>query len=91
MKCLREAFLKKCSQSGQEFVQTQIKHNISHLQTDFSRFLLEFEISENIKADFCKFTSQRLSQFVRDLDSTYEVAKTQLLEYVNQKLLNYLS
>ena len=42
-------------------VKAQVKQDIKQIQGDFLNLMEEFEIKENIKDDFCSFTSQRIA------------------------------
>ena len=40
----------------------------------------EFEIKEDIKSDFCQFTSKRISQLQLDLQQNFEDVKELLIQ-----------
>jgi hypothetical protein len=51
----------------------------------------EYNISDNIKSDFCEFTSNRISGFFKEFDEKVQEIKEKLNESISSQLIQYLS
>ena len=57
MRCLREAFLKMSGKGNQDSIKLQISKDVKNISDDFLEVMKEYHITDNIKKDFCEFTS----------------------------------
>ena len=82
-RCLREAFLKK----DQDELRASIRVDIGQMQEGFTKLKDEFGIRNNIKSEFCTFTTNIIQQSISELDAKYQKMRSKIVEKFEMKVL----
>lgn len=93
MKCLREVFLKQSNKKspdgsdGHEFLKLQIMKDVERMKANFLSLMQEFEISRDIKGDYCEFASKRIDLLFEEVEQQWRETITDIKNQIQQKLL----
>ena len=75
-KCIREVFLRR----DPDQLKRELGRDIEGLKAQVARLREEFLIKQNIKEEFCAFTTVKIRLFMREMDDKYEQIKHRIEE-----------